>query len=152
MTSGQTVSMVVQAWLRTLPALAGVGVASVLPADLASWSGDVFVVETLVIPRIDPYTGVVDASSQLDVWAKRAAASSRPPWRRAGQIAEDIATACLEFREWVAPAPSALYYRQRLLSVACQGFVPVRAQAGADSVLARFLCRDLRTVQVRETT
>ena len=80
------------AWLKSLPELAGIGVAASLPA-LSAWGGVSFVTAGPSLGGIpNPYDPTRSPVIQVDCYAK-SPNSSRPPWNVASQIAEAITDA-----------------------------------------------------------
>lgn len=82
-----TSQLVVEQWLRTIPDLAtnGVGVASQLPQDNASWAGSGFVVVNILLGTRDMYLSVGRPVAQIEAFAIKPS-TGRPLWNTANNL------------------------------------------------------------------
>lgn len=84
-----TPELVARTWLRGLPFLSGVSVATVLPAR-ASWADAFIQITSGPGEIIDAYMPAAEPVMQIDVWAQPRGTSAKAPWDRAATLAEDI--------------------------------------------------------------
>lgn len=92
-----TPEQVAVAWLKTLPTIPSDKVATSLPADSTVWGSTGFVQVTIAggspASSVPLYRPVV----QVDCWAATTG-SAKPPWGRAGSLAQAIVWATYRFR------------------------------------------------------
>lgn len=108
--------LVAVAWLKNRAGI-GTNVATQLPKDQTTWASDGFVQVTTVAGVPDMYIPMRRPLVQIDCWAV-APNSGRPPWNKAGQLAEKILIALQDHahtQTLLNQLPDA-YYRARVLS------------------------------------
>ncbi len=121
------------AWLKTLPNLSGVPVASTL-APMAQWAGQDFVVVTFGLGGIpDPYLLTHVPVMQIDCFAKPPTSSNKPAWNRASMTAECIRDAC-----YTAHASGILHFTGGFPDVHLDGVAPKSEPRRVLSDLAAF--------------
>lgn len=86
MTTRPDSEMVAVTWLRSLPELSDVGVATTLPAK---WE-DAFVVINLLPSGASAYSLLREPLVQVNVFARPKNTSTKPLWARAASLAEEI--------------------------------------------------------------
>lgn len=91
MTYHPNTELVAVAYLKTVPGL-GSNVATDLPQDNSTWSASGFVQVMTVGGTPNAYSPIARPVVSVDCWAV-SPNSSKPPWGKANQLAEDIRAA-----------------------------------------------------------
>jgi len=89
-----TSDLVMQGWLATLSAMAGVPVATRLPSP-EEWGGSqLFVTESVVASSQDTGTPLMATVYQVDVWGRPLGQSTRPPFGATAALATLLERSC----------------------------------------------------------
>lgn len=84
-----TPEQVAVAWVKTVPTVPADKVATTLPADSTTWGSTGFVQVSIVGGAPEPHVPLYRPIVQVDCWATNPG-SAKPPWGRAGSLAQAI--------------------------------------------------------------